>query len=73
VGHDSGPLHLAAASGVACVGLFGALNKPRKWYPFGVGHRILHDLAGVDQIPVAAVLEAVTAMLAPQAASRPPL
>jgi ADP-heptose:LPS heptosyltransferase len=59
VGHDSGPLHLAAAAGAPCVGLFGSLNAPKKWHPIGERHRILHDQAGVARITVEETLAAV--------------
>jgi len=42
VGHDSGPMHLAAAVGLPCVAIFSARNKPGEWYPFGNRHRILY-------------------------------
>jgi heptosyltransferase-3 len=62
VGHDSGPMHLAAAAGAPCIGLFGVINRPRKWHPFGAQHHILHDTAGVERIAVAQVSEAIGAM-----------
>ncbi len=52
VGHDSGPMHLAAAVGVTCVTPFGSLNKPRKWYPYGRGHRVIHRQDGVTNVRV---------------------
>lgn len=64
VGHDSGPLHLAAAVGVTCVGLFGANNRPRKWHPYGAQHRVLHDVNGVERIAPDAVEREVRAALA---------
>ncbi len=60
VGHDSGPLHLAASLGVRCVGIFSNYNKLGKWYPWGTGHRILHSSNGIDAITVDQVFEAVT-------------
>ena len=42
VGHDSGPMHLAAAVQVPCVAIFAARNVPRVWFPFGERHRVLH-------------------------------
>ncbi len=42
VGHDSGPMHLAAAVGTPCVAIFAARNLPRQWFPYGSGHRILY-------------------------------
>ena len=42
VGHDSGPMHLAAAAGTACVAVFAARNLPRVWFPYGAGHRVVY-------------------------------
>lgn len=42
VGHDSGPMHLAAAVGTPCVAIFAARNIPRVWFPFGKQHRVLY-------------------------------
>lgn len=42
VGHDSGPMHLAACVGTPCVGIFSARNLPRQWYPRGNGNRIIY-------------------------------
>ena len=45
VGHDSGPMHLAAAVGTRCVAVFSARNLPRVWFPFGTNHRVIyHDV-----------------------------
>lgn len=45
LGHDSGPLHLAAAVGVPCVAIFSSRNLPGEWFPKGSGHKILyHDI-----------------------------
>jgi heptosyltransferase III len=65
VGHDSGPLHLAAASNVRCVGLFGNYNWPRKWHPYGAQHRIIHRFEGMAAISVAEVAQAVAEILGP--------
>jgi ADP-heptose:LPS heptosyltransferase len=35
VGHDSGPMHLAAATGVQCIAIFSARNRPGEWFPAG--------------------------------------
>jgi heptosyltransferase-3 len=59
VGHDSGPMHLAAACGVRCVGIFSSLNRPHKWYPYGAAHRILHSAGPISTIQVDDVCEAV--------------
>jgi heptosyltransferase-3 len=59
IGHDSGPLHLAAATGVSCVGLFGNFNQPQRWHPRGRQHRIIHRMNGLDTISVADVMDAV--------------
>jgi ADP-heptose:LPS heptosyltransferase len=42
VGHDSGPMHLAAAVQTPCVAIFSARNKPRVWFPYGKQHRVLY-------------------------------
>lgn len=42
IGHDSGPMHLAATVGTPCVAVFAARNKPRMWFPYGEGHRVLY-------------------------------
>jgi ADP-heptose:LPS heptosyltransferase len=42
VGHDSGPMHLAAAMGTRCVAVFAARNLPRQWFPYGAGHRVVY-------------------------------
>jgi ADP-heptose:LPS heptosyltransferase len=42
IGHDSGPMHLAAAVGTPCVAIFAARNIPRQWFPYGPAHRILY-------------------------------
>ena len=57
--HDSGPMHLAATQGTRCVALFGNLNKPRQWYPWGNQHRVFHEPRGVRYISVDSVLAAV--------------
>ncbi len=59
IGHDSGPLHLAAAVNVKCIGLFGKLNKPKRWHPLGSNHQILHSVKGVQMISVQTVVMAV--------------
>ena len=42
VGHDSGPMHLAAAVQTPCVAIFAARNKPRVWFPYGRQHRVIY-------------------------------
>jgi ADP-heptose:LPS heptosyltransferase len=42
VGHDSGPMHLAAAVGTPVVAIFAARNIPRQWFPFGDRHTVLY-------------------------------
>jgi heptosyltransferase-3 len=39
-GHDSGPMHVAAAVGTPVVALFGA-SAPAQWRPLGEGHLVL--------------------------------
>jgi ADP-heptose:LPS heptosyltransferase len=42
LGHDSGPMHLAAAVNTPCVAIFSAKNPPGEWFPRGAGHRVLY-------------------------------
>ncbi|RFZ85782.1 glycosyltransferase family 9 protein [Mucilaginibacter terrenus] len=49
VGHDSGPMHLAACVGTPCVGIFSARHLPGQWFPRGRNNRIIYhktDCAG---------------------------
>jgi ADP-heptose:LPS heptosyltransferase len=64
VGHDCGPMHLAAAAGVPCVGIFGNFNRPKWWHPMGHGHCIIHNMRGVRQISPEEVYTAVRVTLA---------
>lgn len=41
LGHDSGPMHLAAAVGTPCVAIFSSRQLPGIWYPWGKNHRVL--------------------------------
>lgn len=81
LGHDSGPMHLAAAVGTRCVAVFAARNIPRVWFPRGEQHRVIYhavDCMGcrletciverkkcITSITVAEVADAVRAMLQP--------
>lgn len=42
IGHDSGPMHLAAAVGTPCVAIFSARNLPGQWYPWGKKHTVIY-------------------------------
>jgi heptosyltransferase-3 len=42
LGHDSGPMHLAAAVGTPCVAVFSSRNLPGEWFPYGNRHRVLY-------------------------------
>lgn len=42
LGPDSGPMHLAACAGVACVIAFSARGLPGVWYPAGEQHRVVY-------------------------------
>ncbi len=64
VTNDSGPMHLAAGVGTPTVALFGHATPggPRRWGPWGRGHRILarHTLGDIEPAEViAAVRELV--------------
>lgn len=42
LGHDSGPMHLAAAVGTRCIAVFSRHNLPGQWFPFGPSHRVFY-------------------------------
>ncbi len=42
IGHDSGPMHLAAVVGTPTVAIFAARNKPRTWFPVSAPHCVLY-------------------------------
>ncbi len=42
IGHDSGPMHLAAATGVRCVAVFSSRGLPGQWFPHGAGHHVIY-------------------------------
>jgi lipopolysaccharide heptosyltransferase I len=64
VAADTGPLHLAAALGTPCVGLYGPTSAVRNG-PYGAGHRSLQAPGGrVVAIEVEAVFHAVADLLA---------
>ncbi|MGC2462513.1 MAG: glycosyltransferase family 9 protein, partial [Steroidobacteraceae bacterium] len=45
LGHDSGPMHLAAAAGIHCVAIFTARQHAGTWFPYGNQHRVIfHDV-----------------------------
>lgn len=63
LGHDSGPLHLAACVGTRSLGLFGDNNPPRRWHPYGPDNCAIHDLRGVEFITPDTVVGAFEKML----------
>jgi heptosyltransferase-3 len=63
VGHDSGPMHLAASRQVRCVALLNSRHRPRIWHPHGAGHVIFHDPHSVRRVPPQAVIESVKTLL----------
>ena len=80
LGHDSGPMHLAAAVGLPCVAVFSAHNKPGVWFPWGSRLKIIyhqtecfgcglkvcakHDKVCIRSITVEEVLAAIDELLA---------
>jgi ADP-heptose:LPS heptosyltransferase len=41
VGNDTGTIHMAAAAGVSCVGIYSSRNIPGLWSPYGEQHIVL--------------------------------
>jgi lipopolysaccharide heptosyltransferase I len=65
VAADTGPLHVAAAVGAPCVGLYGPTSAARNG-PYGSGHRTLSAVDGrMTSIGVGPVLAAVRELLDP--------
>jgi ADP-heptose:LPS heptosyltransferase len=56
-------MHLAACEQTPCVALFGNINRPRQWYPFGHGHRVIHEPRGVREISVRRVADEIRSAL----------
>ncbi len=50
LGHDSGPMHLAAMMGVPCLAVFSARAKPGVWFPQGQGHQIFYPWHMADTV-----------------------
>ena len=48
LGHDSGPMHLAAAVGTRCVAVYSAQSRPGQWFPRGEHHLNLYPHAFFD-------------------------
>lgn len=65
VGHDTGVSHLAAACGRAGLLLFGPTD-PTVWAPPNLAFETIKTGASLDELPLDAVKERVTAMLADQ-------
>jgi heptosyltransferase III len=42
LGHDSGPMHLAAIAGVPSVAIFTARERAGVWFPYGNQHRVIY-------------------------------
>jgi len=63
LGHDSGPMHLAAAVGTRCIALFGPASEPKRWYPMGAGHRIIHNKCSIHRIEPSCVMSAIEELL----------
>ena len=43
IGHDSGPLHLAAAVGTPSVAVYSARDPPGQWFPRGRNNRVFYN------------------------------
>jgi len=64
IGHDSGPMHIAAALGVPTVGVF-APGEPERTFPQGNGEWRLISRASPFDIAAQDILEEARALLAP--------
>ncbi len=81
LGHDSGPMHLAAAAGAPVVAIFSARCHPGRWYPGGPRTTVLyprehfdlrrmedpaHQRAALGSITVHQVAQAARSCLSPE-------
>jgi heptosyltransferase III len=68
LGHDSGPMHLAAAVGTPIVAVFSARQPPGIWFPHGPGHRVIYPrtaCAGCARVPCLKCGQACILSIAP--------
>jgi len=49
LGHDSGPMHLAALVKTPCVAVFSARSKPGVWFPKGDANQILYPWSSLSK------------------------
>src|SRR5262249_32936066 len=42
IGHDSGPMHLAATVGAPCIAIFAARSLPGQWFPRGKQNTVIY-------------------------------
>lgn len=79
LGNDTGTMHMAAASGIPCVGVYSSRNQPGLWHPYGDGHFVFrtpvpcegcmletcpeHDMKCILSISVEDVLAACSKIL----------
>jgi ADP-heptose:LPS heptosyltransferase len=57
LGNDTGTMHLAAAAGTRCVGIFSSRDWPGKWDPYGQGHQVLRTQVECEGCGLTACLE----------------
>ena len=43
IGNDTGTIHMAAAAGLRCLGIYAAHDLPGLWSPYGQGHIVLRN------------------------------
>lgn len=66
IGHDSGPMHLAASVGTICVAIFSRHAKPGCWYPYGSQHKIIYPSGNsIRSITVDTVVHEIHSALEP--------
>jgi ADP-heptose:LPS heptosyltransferase len=65
IGHDSGPMHIAAALGVPTIGVF-APGEPARTFPQGAGPWRIISRASPDEITARDILDEARALLAPE-------
>lgn len=48
IGHDSGPMHLAANQNIPCIAIFSGHSLPGVWFPYGEQHKIYYKITSCN-------------------------
>ena len=43
IGNDTGTIHMAAATGIKCIGIYASQAEPHRWHPYGKNHVVFRN------------------------------